>query len=477
MSEPPPEHVVTSLRPIRGVTAIRWYQHFFRDPIGCIVKAHQLHGEVTVLGSVVPLKRREKRNILALGPRCNRQVLSNPRSFRHTGQTVVGPKDSAQNRTRYGLTRMNGAVHRRQRELVLPSFQRSMMNEYMPAMVSTIDAALSRWKDGSIVQLDREMLDIAMRIAVNVLFDRENPDRTLELGRLINDHIIGNFSRLVWMFPVNLPLTPYRRLLRHAEIVERAVMNLVEEKRRRPGRDLLSVLVEAHDAGEAEMDNASLVGQACILFGASYETTAKSLFWTLFLLSQHPRAARDALDEVKSVLGDEPPTFESLGRLRFLDACAKESLRMLPAVPFGIRAAVHDAEINGVPVRRGDRVVISHYLTHHLPQLYDEPETFRPARWFEISPGPYEYLPFSAGPRLCVGYTLANTMTLLTTAMVLQRFRLSVLPHTRIDRDVRVTLGPKRPVPVSVHKQDGAYEASSVRGNIHEMVHFPRTDG
>ena len=83
---------------------------------------------------------------------------------------------------------------------------------------------------------------------------------------------------------------------------------------------------------------------------------------------------------------------------------------------------------------RGDRVILSHYVTHHLPELYANPERFDPERWLSLKRGPYEYLPFSAGPRLCIGYSFAMQALKLSTAMILQRFRFSVLPGTRIDR-------------------------------------------
>jgi cytochrome P450 len=109
-------------------------------------------------------------------------------------------------------------------------------------------------------------------------------------------------------------------------------------------------------------------------------------------------------------------------------------------------------------------------VTHHLPELYPNPERFEPQRWFGLKRGPYEYLPFSAGPRLCLGYSFAMQALKLSTAMILQRFRISLLPGARIDRTVRVTMSPKRGLPVVLHPPDRRFQAVPVRGNVREMV-------
>jgi cytochrome P450 len=192
--------------------------------------------------------------------------------------------------------------------------------------------------------------------------------------------------------------------------------------------------------------------------------------WTLFLLAQHPEAAQALLDELDGVMGGAPPTVETLARAPLLEASVKEALRILPPVPYTIRVARRRMPLGPFEVGRGDRVILSHYVTHHLPELYERPERFLPQRWLTLRRGPYEYLPFSAGPRLCIGYSFAMQALKLSTAMILQRFRLSVVPGARIDRRVQVTMSPSRGLPMSVHAQDRRFERAAVRGNVREMV-------
>ena len=171
---------------------------------------------------------------------------------------------------------------------------------------------------------------------------------------------------------------------------------------------MLSLLIQARDDENRGMTDTELVGQATILFGASFETTASTLTWTVFLLAQHPAIMGELMDELDRVLGGNAPTRDQLAQLSFLDRVIKESMRILPPVPFTIRAADDDAiPMGSLTLSHGTRVICSHFLTHHLPEIYPEPEIFRPDRWRDIDPTQYEYMPFSAGPRACVGAMFA----------------------------------------------------------------------
>jgi cytochrome P450 len=265
-------------------------------------------------------------------------------------------------------------------------------------------------------------------------------------------------------------------LLKHAERVEREILASVEKRRRDSSdrTDVLSLLIQARDDENRGMTDTELVGQATILFGASFETTASTLTWTVFLLAQHPAIMGELMDELDRVLGGNTPTRDQLAQLSVLDRVIKESMRILPPVPFTIRAADDDAiPMGSLTLNHGTRVICSHFLTHHLPEIYPEPEIFRPDRWREIDPTQYEYMPFSAGPRACVGAMFAIQVLKISLAIMLQKFRFTVAPGARIDRVVRITMNPRYGMPMLLTKNDRRYQSSEVRGQIHEMVKLP----
>ena len=459
--------------PMRGVTAARWMLGFFRDPIRTLREARERFGPVSAVGHVVPLPQREKLHVIALGPEYNHQVLSDPDRFRTTGQGIGGPRGSAQRRLRYGLTRSQRARHERQRQFLMPPFQKKAVEGYTEKMVAVTDKLLAQWSPGEKLDVWLEMRKLTLEIASDILFAREDPARSHALGEQIGDWLSRSFSLGVWACMLDAPGTPYRALLRRAEAIEREVQAMLDEKRDAGARgsDVVSLLVAANRDGHLWMTDEDLIGQATIAFAASYETTANAMTWTLFLLAQHPAVAQALLDELDAVLGGAPPTIESLARAPFLEAVVKESLRILPPVPYTIRVArARETAIGPFVLRRGDRVILSHYVTHHLPELYASPERFEPQRWLSLKRGPYEYLPFSAGPRLCIGYSFAMHALKVSTAMILQRFRFSVAPGVRIDRSVKVTMSPSRGLPMTIHPQDRRFERVPVRGNVNEMV-------
>jgi cytochrome P450 len=452
-----------------GFKAIRWYRRFFTDPVAALCRAYQSFGPVLPLGDVVARRRRRLR-IAVLGPEYNRIVLGKSELFRTTGQMIVGPNGSALRRLRYGLTRMTGELHLQQRRLVLPPLQRNAVEAYGAQTAAIIDAYLSERRSGEIVDIWRMMRRLTLRIASALLFDLQNPAQAAALGGGIERLLDKNFSTGVWLMPLNLPGTPYRGLLKEAERLEKVILDLVKDNSDRGGNDLFTILIQACRENRAGMTPAVLVGQMTILLAASYETTTNALTWTLFLLAQHPGVMSDLLDELEGVLRQGLPTAELLGRMPFLDQVIKESMRILPPVPFTIRAAERSTELGGIDVSRGDRVICSHYVTHHMPELYPEPEMFRPQRWLALNRDQYEYMPFSAGPRACIGYSFAMQVMKMTLAMLLTRFRLTVLPGARIDRTVKITMSCKYGMPMILADQDRRFEKTPVSGNIHEMV-------
>jgi cytochrome P450 len=428
---------------------------------------------LSAVGNVVPMPQREKVHVIALGPECNHEVFGNPDRFRTTGTGIGGPRGSAQRRLRYGLTRSQRGRHANQRQLLMPQFQKRAVEGYTDKMAAVADKLLGQWTPGSVVDVWREMRKLTLEVSSEILFAREDPARSHLLGEMIGTWVAQSFSARVWGFMLDVPGTPYYRLLRHAEAVEREIQVMLDEKRAAgaTGSDLVSTLLAANRAGNQWMSEEDLIGQVTIAFGASYETTANAMTWTLFLLAQHPRVAHALLDEVDAVFGGAPPTVETLARAPLLEAVVKESLRILAPVPYSLRVVrERRTSLGPYELLRGDRVIISPYMTHHLPELYANPERYDPERWLTLKRGPYEYLPFSAGPRLCIGYSFAMQELKIATAMILQRFRFSVVPGTRIDRSVRVTMGPRQGLPMSIHQQDRRFAATPVRGNVHDMV-------
>lgn len=423
-------------------------------------------------GPLVTLARGSLRHLFVFHPDYNMQVLSNPALFRSLELWRAGPEGSSLSRLWTGLLALNGEKHKQRRRMMMPAFHKKKVEGYRDEMVARIDRMLSAWKPGEVRDIFVEMRQVTLLIVTKVLFGLEDDQETLRIGRLMAEWFERYAAPVNHLLPFDKPGLPFRGLLRFSERGEAAIRSLIERKRAQgaSGDDVLSMLIHARDEEGGSMSDAELVGQTNILFVAGHETTTNGLTWTLFLLDQHPEACAALVEELEGELKGAPPTIEQLDRLPLLDQVVKESLRILPPVPSAFRISTAPFEMGGHSFEKDTMVYYSPYVTHRLPDLYPEPDRFRPERWSQAEPSVYGYIPFSNGPRRCIGATLALLEIKLMLSMLLPRFRLSLPPGARVEPRVRATMRPKGGLPMCIHAQDKRFERSEVRGGIRDIV-------
>jgi len=450
----------------RPVPLVGWRgnQHrFFHDPIAYLRAVHRLYGPVAGLVAGDPAR------VFAFGPHYNEALLRDTRLFHRCGFTLEGPADSALSRLGHGLVAQNGDEHRHDRRLLMPAFRRARIGGYRDDIVAITARMLDGWRIGEQRDIWTDMRGLTRGLVGAILFGLE-PDEAAQLGALMARWLELNGLNRFLLWPIDRPGMPYHTLMRLSERLEQRLLAVAERRRRAPGRadDALSLLVQ-EDAG---LDHGALVGQMCMLFIAADEAAHNALTWLPFLLSQHPAVLTDLRDELDGRLRGAAPTVEDLDRLPLLDRVVKEGLRLLPPVVYGIRLTSEPCELGGHALPRGATVWFSHYVTHMLPELYPRPRRFLPERWEELTPSPYAYLPFGAGPRACIAGLLAQLEIKLVLAMVLQRYTLTLADGATIDRHVTVTLAPKSGMPMRIGQRDDRPRRATVRGTIREMVDF-----
>lgn len=213
---------------LEGQRSWPWYRNYLRDPIDCLNRISAEHDGLLVIGNPIPFDKRRRRYVFALGEEANRTVFSQPDLFKPGGQVSLGKRNSAQRRLRNGLLSMHGDQHRHHRKVMQPPFSKPSVTSYVPTITRLIDQVLDRWVIGEPFDMYAETTTMANWIAAHILFDHENFEQSVQVCELITRWIyIDNEARRIPF----INIAANKRLLRHAEVLEQAMHDLISEKR------------------------------------------------------------------------------------------------------------------------------------------------------------------------------------------------------------------------------------------------------
>lgn len=212
-------------------------------------------------------------------------------------------------------------------------------------------------------------------------------------------------------------------------------------------RTLFTMLQAAvADPAFPEFDHQQAVDEMKQYLWAGTETTALTLAWALYLTARHREAAERIRAEGEATYGDREPTAADYSALAYTRAVIQETMRLYPPIWGLIRVAAQPDVIDGKQIRPGDRIVMFAYGAHHNPKSWEEPEEFRPERWLGDAAKKrikYNYLPFGAGKRSCIGGAMSQVENTLALSILLRRFRPEYVGKEPPGINATVTLTPK----------------------------------
>ena len=356
-----------------------------------------------------------------------------------------------------GLVTSEGAFWHRQRKLVQPAFLKARVQSYVPAMVELTNQMLNAWTSGKRVQIDFEFEALTSKIALKTLFDlddhgdRERFDGVLKLAfDLMNARL-----RRIIKLPLWVPTPANLRLQMAIAELDRTVQGFIASGRSRDhhGNDLLSRLLLAQHEDGRLMSDRQLRDEAMTLYLAGHETTALTLAWSWYLLSQHRRVEEKLVSEWQRVLRGVTPTAQHLQRLPYTAAVIAESMRLFPPVYVIGREATTELELGGYRVKPGYTVLMSQWVNHRDQIFFPDPEEFPPERWQDGLAKrlpKFAYYPFGGGQRICVGSTFALIEATIILAAVGQHYRFTVDPDAVIDIKPQITLLPANGIPATL---------------------------
>jgi cytochrome P450 len=360
-----------------------------------------------------------------------------------------------------GLLTSNGAFHLRQRRLVQPAFHRERIAGYAETMVARAERFAAGLEAGATIEMDGAMSRLTLGIAAETLFGADVDDDADTIGRAMHEAMV---SFPISLTPIgelldHLPMVPIVRRFRAARAeLDSVVYRLIYARRaadRREGvserPDVLGMLLTSGDGPEG-MGIEQIRDEVMTIFLAGYETTARALTWTWWLLARYPEAAARLADELTAVLDGRAPGFEDLPRLRYTHDVIAESMRLYPPAWVVGRRAAETTSLGAWTIPRDSIVLASQWISHHDPRFWHEAEAFRPERWSngetEAQPK-FAYFPFGGGTRLCIGEGFAWTELVLVLATIARRWQFAATPGVAsLFPQPSVTLRPASPVPL-----------------------------
>ncbi|MFN0086639.1 MAG: cytochrome P450 [Blastocatellia bacterium] len=345
----------------------------------------------------------------------------------------------------------NGAFWLRQRRLMQPVFHHQRLAGFVRVMTEATTAMLDRAREtaarGEPLEMASEMMHLTFTIVGRTLFSVDvgrDADEVESAMAVVLDHTYQRLERILDP-PPSVPTPRNLRFRRALGEIDRIVYRIIAERRGVEANDVLSMLLGVRDEETGDgMTDEQLRDETITFLLAGHETTANALAWTWYLLSRHSEVERRLRDEVRDVLGDRAPGAEDLPRLQYVRQVIREAMRLYPPIWIIERRAIGPDEIHGVAIPAGSSVIVSPYALHRAPDLWTDPETFDPDRFAPgREPDRFAYIPFGAGPRLCIGNNFALMEAQVIVAMIARRYAVRLPAGQEVAARPGITLRPR----------------------------------
>jgi cytochrome P450 len=362
-----------------------------------------------------------------------------------------------------GLLLSEGEQWRRQRDLANPAFDMSRISDIAETMVEHATDAVSSWRPGEELDLEIEMARLTVKIIADAML---GVDLGAERVRTIQENLEPLGARfeadpIRFVTPDWLPTRENREYEAAVGTLEDVVADVVAERRGTEGSaddddppmDLLSILLRAQNRGE--QSDEQLRDEVVTMLLAGHDTTALTLTYAFYLLSEHPEAERRVHDELDDVL-DGPPTFADTRELSYLDRVLQETMRLYPPVYVMFREPKVDVKLAGYRVPEGAAIMLPQWAVHRSPRWWSEPSAFDPDRWTRERRADrprFAHFPFGGGPRHCIGKQFSLLEAKLIVGVVGREYALEYAGEAPVSLRGSLTMHPEGGMPMRVRSR------------------------
>lgn len=427
------------------------FNKIVNDPIPLLQENIEKHGKtyISYLGGVA-------KSFVTVDPELIQHVLQKNHKNYHK------PKLQTNGLSKFvghGLLTTNGSYWLRQRRLIQPGFHREkikalmlIMNDVAKEYVSELKSKIATSQ--KTFDMHQEMSILTLKMVSRSLFSESIQEEELQSLNVIITNIQITIAKEIRQAPLRWwrKLTGEEaKMLKLRKDAYQLIYKIIHSRKSSGKRfdDLLDMLIHARyeDTGET-MNETQIADEVMIMFAAGYETTANALSWSFYTISQNPDCKQEMLDLISSV-ETETVDFDAVKQLGYLQRIMAETMRQYPPAWITGRVALEDDQCGDIQIEKGDLVTIFIYGCHQNIDEWDEPEKFNPNRFTPKNKKlqtPYSYLPFSGGPRLCIGVQFAEVEMQIVLYHLYKHFKFDLLANQDIAKQAQVTLRPKNGV-------------------------------
>jgi enediyne biosynthesis protein E7 len=349
-----------------------------------------------------------------------------------------------------GIMTSEGELWKRQRYMMQPCFHRRVLTQFAQLIDAANERFIARWEcqaaRGELVNVTDDMSELTLQIVLQSIFGSDLERLAQEMG--------ANPFDIVSREPARDLKFAYR-----FRQLTKLVAALIARRRAAQTEhlDLLGMFMDARDKESgAPMSERELIDEVMTLIVAGHETTASGLSWTWYLLSQNPRAEARLHAEIDATPEQRAPSLAHLESLAFTRNVVDEALRLYPPGWLLSRRTIRPDILYGFQVPEGTDVLLCLYLLHRHPRYWKEPHAFRPERFdaaHEAERPRFAYMPFAAGPRHCIGETLALYEMYTHLYKVARRYRLTFVPDRPLEVEAQINLRTRYPLMMKLERR------------------------
>jgi cytochrome P450 len=369
-----------------------------------------------------------------------------------------------------GLLTIDGEFHRRSRLIMLPAFHREHILASVDTIIEETTAALDGLAPGETVDLYAWTRHLALRVAMRALFglDPDGPQaRAIDAAGLFEE-ALSFYATDYFLRVLRGPRTPWARLQQAAGRLDTLIYSEISRRRStgERGRDILSLLLDASDEDGSTLSDLQIRDEVMTLMFAGHDTTTSTVSFMFYELAHNPHIADRLVAEQDAIFPQSLPTATQLasGELRELELVLDETLRKYPPAWVGPRRSIQSFEFAGHTVPGRAFVNYCSWASHHLPDVFEDPEEFRPERFLpearaELPKG--AYVPFGGGSRTCIGMRFGQLEVRAIATLILSRFSLSLPEDFKLSIRQMPTISPKEGLPMRISPRATAAQGLS----------------